>query len=235
MKVFILTGAGISAESGLGTFREPGGIWARFDPMTLATPEGFARDPVAVHEFYNLRRRNLLGARPNAAHLALARLEAGLAARGGGLFLCTQNIDDLHEQAGSVSVHHMHGELLKARCAACGTVVPCRDDLSVERRCGACGRQGTLRPDVVWFGEMPVGLDVIEAALAGADLFVAIGTSGAVYPAAGYVGLARDLGLRTVELNLEPSDTAALFEERRLGPATETVPAFVEALLGGAT
>jgi NAD-dependent deacetylase len=234
MRVFVLTGAGVSAESGLGTFRDKGGIWARFDPMKLATPQAFARDPAAVHAFYNLRRRNLLAARPNAAHLALARLETGLAARGGSLFLCTQNIDDLHEQGGSRAVHHMHGELLKARCAGCGAVAPCREELSTADRCAACGRAGTMRPDVVWFGEMPYGLDAIEAALADAELFVAVGTSGAVYPAAGYVGLARDLGLRTVELNIAASDSAEMFDERRLGPATEVVPAFVDALLRGA-
>ena len=167
VRVFVLTGAGVSAESGLGTFRDKGGIWARFDPMKLATPEAFARDPAAVHAFYNMRRRNLLAAKPNAAHAALAGLEAGLAARGGALFLCTQNIDDLHERAGSRAVHHMHGELLKARCARCGR----RDAVAgrpVGRRRPArrAAGPGAMRPDVVWFGEMPRGLDRIEAALA---------------------------------------------------------------------
>ena len=231
MRVFALTGAGVSAESGLGTFRDKGGIWARFDPMKLATPEAFARDPAAVHAFYDMRRRNLLAATPNAAHAALADLEAGLAARGGALFLCTQNIDDLHEQAGSRAVHHMHGELLAARCTRCGATTPWRADLSTGTPCPACGRAGGMRPNVVWFGEMPLGLDRIDAELAAADLFVAIGTSGAVYPAAGYVAEARALGVPTVELNLEPSDTARAFDEARYGPATETVPAFVRALL----
>lgn len=225
--VFVLTGAGVSAESGLGTFRDAGGIWARFDPMKLATPEAFARDPATVHAFYDARRRNLLAAAPNAAHFALAEL-----ARGGRVFLCTQNIDDLHEQAGSPQVHHMHGELLKALCGRCGATHAWRGDLSTRDACPACGAAGALRPDVVWFGEMPYGLDVIEAALEAAEVFVAIGTSGAVYPAAGYVELARRMGLRTVEINLEPSDNAEVFDDRRYGPATTEVPAFVAELLG---
>ena len=223
----MLTGAGVSAESGLGTFRDAGGIWARFDPMTLATPEAFARDPATVHAFYDARRRNLLAAAPNAAHFALAEL-----ARGGQVFLCTQNIDDLHEQAGSPQVHHMHGELLKALCGRCGATHPWRGDLSTRDACPACGAAGALRPDVVWFGEMPYGLDVIEAALEDSEVFVAVGTSGAVYPAAGYVELARRMGLRTVEINLEPSDNAHAFDDRRYGPATTAVPAFVAELLG---
>ncbi len=234
MRVFVLTGAGVSAESGLGTFRDAGGIWAQFDPMTLATPEAFAADPETVHAFYNIRRRNLLAARPNAAHAALARAEAVLGERGGGLFLCTQNIDDLHEQAGSRAVHHMHGELLKTRCGWCGRREECRGDLSVETICEGCWQVGAMRPDVVWFGETPDGLDRIDAELAATDLFVAIGTSGAVYPAAGYVAEARALGIPTVELNLEPSDNARVFDDARYGPATEVVPAFVDAVLARA-
>ncbi len=232
MRVFVLTGAGVSAESGLGTFRDKGGIWAAFDPMKLATPEAFAADPRRVHDFYNMRRRNLLAAAPNAAHGALARLEAGLAARGGEVFICTQNIDDLHEQAGSRAVHHMHGELLVARCGRCGRREVCRGDLSAETVCGGCREAGGMRPDVVWFGEMPLGMDAIEAALARADRFVAIGTSGAVYPAAGFVQEARAAGIPTVEINLEPSEGAALFDAHIYGPATETVPAWAEALVG---
>jgi NAD-dependent deacetylase len=223
-RVFVLTGAGVSAESGLGTFRDAGGIWARFDPMTLATPEAFARDPATVHAFYDARRRNLLAAAPNAALADLARGEE--------VFLCTQNIDDLHEQAGSPQVHHMHGELLKALCGRCGATHPWRGDLSTRDACPACGAAGALRPDVVWFGEMSYGLDVIEAALEAAEVFVAIGTSGAVYPAAGYVELARRMGLRTVEINLQPSDNADAFDDRRYGPATTAVPAFVAEMLG---
>lgn len=230
MRIFVLTGAGISAESGLGTFRDPGGIWDRFDPMKLATPEAFAADPGRVHDFYNLRRRDLLASRPNAAHEALARLERDLAAEGGDLFLCTQNIDDLHERAGSRRLLHMHGELLKARCTRCGAVHDWRADLGIATRCPGCGRAGGLRPDVVWFGEMPRGLDAIEEAIAVSDLFVAIGTSGSVWPAAGFVEMARAAGVRTAEINLEPSDNAWAFDERCYGRASETVPAWAATL-----
>lgn len=232
--IFVLTGAGISAESGLGTFRDRDGqgIWARFDPMKLATPEAFARDPETVLAFYDLRRRNLLKAAPNAAHRALAWLEQALTARGGQLSLVTQNIDDLHERAGSRSVVHMHGELLKARCENCGGVRLWPEDLAPSDLCPDCGRAGSLRPHVVWFGEMPMHMDLIERALRKADLFVAIGTSGAVYPAAGFVAEARARGTRTCEINLEAADNAGLFDEQRLGPASETVPVWVEELVG---
>lgn len=231
MRIFMLTGAGISAESGLGTFRDPGGIWERFDPMKLATPEAFARDPDTVHAFYNARRENLRDSQPNPAHFALARLEQGLASMGGELFLCTQNIDDLHEQAGMRHVLHMHGELFKARCTACGAVHEWRSDLGRQDACPACGTTGRLRPHIVWFGEIPFGLDTIGDKLADADLFVAVGTSGSVYPAAGFVQEARAMGLRTCELNLEPSDNARVFDERAYGPASEVVPDFVERVL----
>ena len=233
MRIFVLTGAGVSAESGLGTFRDKAGtgIWARFDPMKLATPEAFAADPDMVQAFYNARRRNLVEAQPNAAHAALARLQRELAARGGRLVLVTQNIDDLHERAGSSDVIHIHGELLKSRCTRCGTVAPERGDLGPHSVCLACGEIGTLRPHVVWFGEMPLEMERIEDELLRADLFVAIGTSGSVYPAAGYVSLARDAGIATCEINLEPSDNAFLFDERRYGPASEAVPAFVDEIL----
>lgn len=231
--IVVLTGAGISAESGLGTFRDPGGIWAKFDPVTLATPEAFARDPDAVQAFYDARRRNLLAAAPNPAHHALARLESGLAARGGRLTLVTQNIDDLHERAGHREVLHMHGELLKARCAACDAVVEARADLSTAQACASCGLTGRMRPHVVWFGEIPFHLDAIEERLMAADLFVAIGTSGAVYPAAGLVGAARHAGIATREINLEPSDNAHLFDAADYGRASEAVPRWVEAVLEG--
>ena len=234
MRVFVLTGAGISAESGLGTFRDKGGIWERFDPMQLATPEAFARDPDTVQAFYNARRRNALAAEPNAAHRALAGLETSLASRGGELTLVTQNVDDLHERAGSRRVIHMHGELLRARCLACRTDSAWLSDLGAGERCPSCGAAGTLRPHVVWFGEMPLHMDEIEAALVAADLFVAIGTSGSVYPAAGFVALAREAGLRTCELNLEPSDNAHLFGERHYGAASAIVPAWVDAVLADA-
>jgi NAD-dependent deacetylase len=199
----------------------------------LATPEAFARDPEAVLAFYDLRRRNLRDAKPNAAHFALARLENALAKRGETLTLVTQNIDNLHERAGSASVIHMHGELLKARCGRCEAVRPWLDDLTVSHVCPDCGRAGTMRPHVVWFGEMPLGMDRIDRALREANLFVAIGTSGAVYPAAGFVAGARAYGLRTCEINLEAADNADLFDEQRLGPASETVPAWVEGLVRG--
>jgi NAD-dependent deacetylase len=233
MHVFVLTGAGVSAESGLGTFREKlgGGIWAKFDPMKLATPEAFARDPETVLAFYDARRRNLVAAAPNAAHVALAELERGLAERGGRLTLVTQNIDDLHERAGSTRVLHMHGELLKVRCQSCRTSRAWTGDLAVTEACPDCGGVGRLRPDVVWFGEMPYGLDAIDRALQETDLFVAIGTSGAVYPAAGFVNEARAIGVRTCELNLEAADNAGLFDEARYGPASEVVPRWVADLL----
>jgi NAD-dependent deacetylase len=232
-QIFVLTGAGISAESGLGTFRDKKGegIWARFDPMKLATPEAFAGDPGEVLAFYDLRRRNLRNAQPNAAHFALARLETALAASGGSLALVTQNIDDLHERAGSACVVHMHGELLKARCGSCDAIRPWLNDLTVADACPDCGRPGALRPHVVWFGEMPLHMDDIYRALAQAGLFAAIGTSGAVYPAAGFVAEARAFGLRTCEINLEAADNAELFDERRYGAASETVPAWVDELL----
>jgi NAD-dependent deacetylase len=233
--IFVLTGAGIPAESGLGTFRDKKGegIWAKFDPMKLATPQAFARDPETVLAFYNLRRRNLRDAKPNAAHFALARLEDALARRGETFTLVTQNIDDLHEWAGSRRVNHMHGELLKSRCGRCEAIRPWLDDLTVEHVCPDCGRAGALRPHVVWFGEMPLELDLIDRALREADLFVAIGTSGSVYPAAGFVAEARAYGLRTCEINLAAADNADLFDEQRLGPASETVPAWVEEHFGG--
>jgi len=229
MRLFVLTGAGVSAESGLGTFRDRGGIWAKFDPMRLATPQAFARDPAEVHAFYNLRRRNLLAAAPNAAHDALARLSAALRS---DLFLCTQNVDDLHERAGADTVHHMHGELLNARCLRCGAVHPWREDLATGTACPACHRAGGMRPDVVWFGETPRGMDAIETALSRADRFVAIGTSGAVYPAAGFVAAARARGISTLELNLAPPDNARDFDDALYGPATVTVPRLVASLIG---
>ena len=231
MNVFVLTGAGVSAESGLGTFRDAAGLWTEYDLNEVATPEGFARDPAKVQAFYSARRRNLVGAAPNPAHLALALMESSLEAAGGSLFLCTQNVDDLHEQAGARRVIHMHGELNRSRCARCEAGFPDDDALTLERACPRCGRTGTLRPDVVWFGELPRRLDEIYAALDAADLFAAVGTSGSVYPAAGFVAEARAQGVRTCELNLEPSDNGWMFDERRHGPAGVIVPRWVDALL----
>lgn len=231
MKIFVLTGAGVSAESGLGTFRDKDGVWTKYDLSEVATPEGFARNPALVRDFYNARRANLAGAAPNAAHVALARLEAELTARGGALYLCTQNVDDLHEKAGSKRVVHMHGELAVTRCAHCQALRPDPGPLTAEAVCEACGRDGGARPHVVWFGEMPLYMDAIEDALAEADLFVSIGTSGSVYPAAGFVSEARAMGIATCEINLEPSANAYVFDEKHYGPASEVVPAWVERVL----
>ena len=206
--------------------------FGRFDPMELATPEAFARDPESVLAFYDLRRRNLRDAKPNAAHFALVRLEGSLAERGERLTLVTQNIDDLHERAGSAASSTCMA-LLKARCGRCEVVRPWLDDLTVSDVCPDCSCVGALRPHVVWFGEMPLALDLIDGALREADLFVAIGTSGSVYPAAGFVAEARAYGLRTCEINLEAADKLVLFDEQRLGPASDTVPVWVEELVGG--
>lgn len=229
-RIVILTGAGISKESGLDTFRDADGIWARVDLEDVATPEAFARDPVLVHRFYNDRRQGLLdpAVRPNDAHLALARLERDWT---GEVLVVTQNIDDLHERAGTARLIHMHGALLKARCAHCSVISECRHDLSVDLACADCGRVGGMRPDVVWFGEMPLQMDRIHAALAQCGLFLSIGTSGTVYPAAGFVQEARANGVPTVELNMEPSDGASLFDRAIHGPATAVVPAFVDEIL----
>ena len=230
-RIVILTGAGISKESGLDTFRDADGIWSKVRLEDVATPEAFQRDPARVHAFYNHRRRGLLAPEiaPNAAHRALARLEADWP---GEVLLVTQNIDDLHERAGSKNLIHMHGELLQARCLACQTVSPRRQDIDLESRCPRCGESGTLRVHVVWFGEMPLEMERIYGALAASDLFISIGTSGTVYPAAGFISEVRAQGrAHSVELNLEPSDGTSLFAERLHGPATEIVPAFVERVL----
>ena len=233
-RIVILTGAGVSAESGLGTFRDEGGLWAKFDPMKLATPEAFAADPETVLGFYNARRANLSDAKANAAHHALAELEQNWMMDGRSDFLLvTQNIDDLHEQAGSASLLHMHGELLKTRCSLCDHLFYDREDMAIDRLCPACTKAGGLRPHVVWFGEMPLGLDQIYAALSRCDLFVAIGTSGTVYPAAGLIDLARESGAATLELNLDPSDVASSADRVILGRATETVPRWVADILSG--
>lgn len=229
--IVILTGSGISAESGIPTFRDTEGIWAQFDIEEVATPEAFARQPERVHEFYNLRRRALAGVQPNASHLALARLEREYKGRVG---IVTQNVDPLHEQAGTCNIIHMHGELLKALCAHCRMTVPWREDLSTALACPGCGRAGGMRPDVVWFGEMPYHMEKIARLLARATLFVSIGTSGAVYPANTFVAAVRTNGTPTLELNLEPSEGASLFDEAIHGPASVVVPAWVDRVLSGA-
>ncbi|OYY90430.1 MAG: NAD-dependent protein deacylase [Sphingomonas sp. 28-66-16] len=225
--IVILTGAGISAESGIATFRGPGGLWEGHRVEDVCTPQALARDAALVHRFYDLRRAALATVVPNAAHRALARLEA---AWPGALLIVTQNVDDLHERAGATRLLHMHGALDSALCAACGARQPWRGSLPPGSRCGACDAPA-LRPDIVFFGEIPYQMALIEAALARADLFVSIGTSGAVYPAAGFVELARHFGAQTLELNLERSAGSRSFDETRLGPASELVPAWVESLL----
>jgi NAD-dependent deacetylase len=232
-RIFILTGAGISAESGLGTFRDEDGLWTEYNLEDVASIDGYLRDPKLVLDFYNLRRKNLAGADHNLAHSALAALEAAWQAQGGNVFICTQNVDDLHERAGSKDVAHMHGELRKARCEACSEVFAWTEDLDVETRCPACGVGGYVRPHIVWFGEMPLEMERIYEELVLADLFVSIGTSGAVYPAAGFVSEARRAGIRTMEINLAPSDNADQFDDSIYGKATETVPAWVHSLIEG--
>ena len=231
--IVVLTGAGISAESGLATFRDADGIWAKYSIDEVATPEAFARDPAKVHGFYNARRRSLLDPQVdcNAAHRALAELERAWPGR---FLLVTQNVDDLHERAGSEKLIHMHGELLRAACLSCGRESHWRGDMDLESICPACGERGRLRVAVVWFGEMPHEMDRIYSALEDCDLFVSIGTSGNVYPAAGFVQAAGEAGADSLELNLEPSAGASLFDETRHGPASELVPAFVKELLTAA-
>lgn len=225
--VVILTGAGISAESGLGTFRDAGGLWSRYDWRDLATPEGFARDPGFVLDFYNWRRERVRAAAPNPAHLALARLERDYC---GPVTLVTQNVDDLHERAGHGRVIHMHGTHLTALCTACGQRWRAPDVMRPKDTCPACAATQT-RPDVVWFGETPRHMAEIAQALAAAALFVSVGTSGTVWPAAGFAARARAAGARTLELNLEPSENAAVFDAARHGPASEIVPAWVDSFL----
>ncbi|RJY10277.1 NAD-dependent deacylase [Aurantiacibacter aquimixticola] len=225
--IVILTGAGISAESGLKTFRAEDGLWEDHPVEEVATPEGFARDPALVQRFYDERRANIVAAEPNAAHQAIGRLDAQF---GGELLIVTQNIDDLHERGGARRVHHMHGEGLSVWCRACDVRHRWTGTLGDGPACPACG-EAAMRPDIVWFGEMPYDLDRIFAAVAQADLFVSIGTSGAVYPAAGLVAEANRGGARTLELNLERSAGSHLFDETRLGPASELVPQWVEEVL----
>lgn len=224
--IVVLTGAGISAESGIRTFRDAGGLWEGHRMEDVATPEGFQRDPGLVQRFYDARRRQLSEVQPNAAHRALARLEQ---AWPGEVLVITQNVDDLHDRAGSLNLIHMHGELKKAQCQACGKIHPWEQDLGPAPPCPHCGR-AALRPHIVWFGEMPLEMDRIFAALDTCALFLSIGTSGNVYPAAGFVG-AVGAATHTLEINVEPSLTADAFLEHRQGKAGDLVPAFVDALL----
>ena len=249
--IVILTGAGISAESGLQTFRAADGLWEGHRVEDVATPEAFVRDPALVHQFYDARRARLREVEPNSAHLALARLDAEWP---GELLIVTQNVDDLHERAGAKRLLHMHGELASGWCLACDgrfgwdgpmsskSVCPERSrgtqdgvstslDTNGLNLCPNCSASGMVRPDIVWFGEMPYEMEAIEAALMGCDLFVSIGTSGAVYPAAGFVQTAKYRGAKTLEINLEPSQGSIFFDERRFGLASEEVPKWVEEVL----
>ncbi len=229
--IVILTGAGISKESGLDTFRDAGGTWARFSLEDVCTPEGYARNPALVHEFYNARRREIQtpDIQPNAAHHALARLEENW---GGPVCVVTQNVDNLHERAGSKNLIHMHGELCRALCTYCERTSEWLADMGADSVCPLCGIAGNVRPDIVWFGEMPYHMEKIYALLENCGLFISIGTSGVVYPAAGFVQHVRHrTDARTVEMNLEPSEGASAFLDRLYGPATDIVPAFIDDLL----
>ena len=228
--IVVLTGAGISAESGIATFRASDGLWENHRVEDVATPEGFARDPALVQRFYDARRARLREVEPNAAHKALARLDAEWP---GELLIVTQNVDDLHERAGARRVLHMHGELKSAWCLACDERARWEEDLGHGPACPGCSASGRMRPDIVWFGEMPYEMERIDRALMDADLFVSIGTSGAVYPAAGFVQTARYCGARTIEINLEPSLGSVYFHESRTGRAGELVPQLVDELLSG--
>jgi NAD-dependent deacetylase len=229
--IFVLTGAGISAESGIQTFRGTDGLWEGHRLEDVASPEAFQRDPSMVYRFYNMRRAKIRDAAPNAAHFALARLEGEFP---GTVTLVTQNVDDLHERAGSCQVIHMHGEAMKSRCLQCQAITPCEVTLDETNRCPACGIVGTLRPHIVWFGEIPLFMEEIGLALTQADLFVSIGTSGVVYPAAGFAGLAARYGIRTIEINPVSTDISPHFDEHLRGPATVEVPAWVDGVLAAA-
>jgi NAD-dependent deacetylase len=226
--IVILTGAGISAESGLPTFRDEDGLWHGHRVEEVATPEAFAVNPALVHEFYNLRRAALKTVKPNAAHEAIAKLQREYS---GEVVLVTQNVDDLHERGGSASLIHMHGELLKAKCTWCEKGQAWEDDLSVETKCPACHAADGMRPDIVWFGEMPFHMGEIERALERAKVFIAVGTSGNVYPAAGFVRTAHRVRARTIEVNLQRTEKSGAFEEHRVGKASVKVPKLVEELL----
>jgi NAD-dependent deacetylase len=230
-RIVVLTGAGVSAESGLATFRGPDGLWEGHRVEDVCTPEAFRRDPALVHAFYDARREKLGTVKPNAAHEALARLDVEWP---GELLLITQNVDDLHERAGSKRLIHMHGELARGWCLRCNERFGWTGPMGEDAQCSSCGTAGMVRPDIVWFGEIPYDMDRIDEALRECDLFVSIGTSGAVYPAAGFVQTARYCGAHTLEINLEPSLGSYLFDESRIGKAGELVPLWVEEVLHSA-
>ncbi len=228
--IIVLTGAGISAESGIRTFRAADGLWEDHRVEDVATPEAFVRDPELVHRFYDARRAQATDAMPNAAHVALAQLDADWP---GELLIVTQNVDDLHERAGARRLLHMHGSLASGWCLACDQRSPWSGGMGLAAHCPSCAKVGSVRPDIVWFGEIPYEMDRIDAALLDADLFVSIGTSGAVYPAAGLVQTAKYRGAKTLEINLEPSQGSIFFDERRYGMAGDEVPKWVAQMLSG--
>ena len=231
--IVILTGAGISQESGLSTFRDSGGLWDKMRVEDVATPRAFRKNPDLVYSFYNIRRKQLSSVQPNAAHKALAELEQKSSEP---VLVVTQNVDDLHERAGTKSLLHMHGELLKVRCQNCGKSVEWTGDLTATDACPICGpvpgagegMVGRMRPDIVWFEEIPMHMGEIENALSCCSVFVSIGTSGNVYPAAGFAAHARSSGAKVIEINMEPSLNARYFHDGRYGPATKMVPAWVQ-------
>ena len=224
--IVVLTGAGISAESGIRTFRAADGLWEDHRVEDVATPEAFERNPELVQRFYNERRKPILNGEvtANPAHQALAELEKKFE---GNFLLVTQNIDNLHEQGGSKNILHMHGEILKMRCKLTDQVFDCADEINTSDICPCCSSQGTLRPHIVWFGEMPIGMEHIYSVLASCDLFISIGTSGNVYPAAGFVQIANQAGAKTLEINLEESEVASNFDEAIYGKAGEILPEWV--------
>lgn len=230
-KIVILTGAGVSAESGIKTFRDQNGLWENHDVLEVASPQGFERNPELVHSFYNQRRKQLISQEtsPNPAHLALAKLEKNFP---GELILITQNVDNLHEQAGSLNVIHMHGDLTKIRCQNCQKIFTHREDTYPDQACQNCQMKSVLRPHIVWFGEVPLQMQEIESHLSTATLFAAIGTSGQVYPAAMFVEIARqNPSCQTIEINLEKTQGSSYFHEHIAGPAGTTVPRWVESIL----
>ncbi|MEP1471697.1 MAG: NAD-dependent deacylase [Halieaceae bacterium] len=227
-QIVILTGAGVSAESGLATFRDSDGLWEQHDPMEIATPEAFARNPDLVYRFYNARREQLSEVQPNAAHRAVSKLQREFP---GEVFLVTQNVDDLHERGGSTQVCHMHGTLQSMLCTSCGGSAAITSRLDSNSLCELCGSRGSVRPDIVWFGEMPYFMEEIDARIASCGLFIAMGTSGTVYPAAGFVRHARDAGALCLELNKEAGQSASLFDECRPGLATDLAEGLVAQLL----
>ena len=230
MRIVVLSGAGLSAESGIETFRAADGLWENHSVDAVATREGFTADPKLVHKFYNDRRRQLKEVKPNAAHYALAKLET---MPGIELFHVTQNIDDLCERAGATNLVHMHGELLKCRCLRCAKIIQWERDVSIRIACPECGFKsewGGIRPHIVWFGEMPLYMKEIEDALSNCDLFVAVGTSGLVYPAANFVQMVKSAKAKTLLLNKDPAANNRLFDDVIVGKASEVVPQWVESL-----